>query len=59
MLSIRDVPNLATVGGKEMVALPNGLGKEIAQILQHRKQDVRDQKISGQCSNPRKNGRRV
>ena len=30
-----------------MLALPNGLGKEIVQILQHWMQDVHDQKING------------
>ena len=47
MLSIRGVPNLAMVEGWEMIAIPNGSDKEIAQILQRRKQDVHDPKING------------
>ena len=46
MFSIRDVPNLAMAEGKEMIAIPNGLNKEVTQILQQRKKDVRDQKIN-------------
>ena len=47
MLIIRDVPSLVMVEGKEMLAIPNGLGKEIMRILHQWKQDVHDPKING------------
>ena len=43
MLCIKDVPNLAMGEGKEMLEMPNGLGRGIAKIIQQWKQDEHDQ----------------
>ena len=44
ILIIKDVPNLAVEEGGGMLAIPNGLGQGITQIIQQWEKDEHDQK---------------